>query len=47
MESTPLFQNVIFGFTNLQYLILRNTDVTEDGVKEFQQSLPNCQVIFP
>ena len=37
----------VTGFTNLQYLNLRNTDVTEDSVKKFQQSLPNCQIIYP
>jgi len=32
------------GLTNLQRLELIDTQVTEEGVKKFQEALPNCKI---
>jgi len=32
------------GLTNLKWLRLYKTQVTEEGVKKLQQSLPNCTI---
>ncbi len=32
------------GLTRLRRLVLINTQVTDEGIKKFQQALPNCQI---
>jgi hypothetical protein len=32
------------GLTQLQWLNLRGTDITREGVKKLQQTLPNCRI---
>ena len=32
------------GLIQLQYLYLKRTKVTDEGVKKLQQALPNCQI---
>jgi hypothetical protein len=34
------------ALTQLQCLSVRNTKVTAAGVKELQQALPKCEIIF-
>jgi len=32
------------GLTKLDWLVLNSTQVTNTGVKKFQQALPNCKI---
>ena len=34
------------GLTKLQWLNLLGTAVTADGVRQFQQALPNCKIVY-
>jgi hypothetical protein len=34
------------GLTQLNFLAIKDTPVTDDGVKKYQQALPNCRVYY-
>ncbi len=36
----------ISGMTSLKLVYVENTQVTDDGVKMLQESLPNCAIMW-
>ena len=32
------------GLTNLEFVLLYKTNVTDEGVKKLQKALPNCEI---
>ena len=35
------------GLTDLKYLGLQDTDLSAESVEDFQESLPDCKIVFP
>ncbi len=35
------------GLSNLTYLYLQGTEVSDEGVSKLKEALPNCRIRFP